>query len=506
MDPPPENNGRISEEPGRELVFFLEGARIFSDFTRESIEKLVHQSEMVDYPGSTTIIAEGETNSRVYFLLHGTISIFRDGEHILDLRRRGDIIGERCIVKNIPCPSTIVAKTAVNLVFIDVSAIRPFSRSCDHSLYNHLCRLFTIIMADKLTLTTRKAKWYEATRKELLAEVFKHQRAREKLRLSEEKYRNLIEMAPEPVAVICDAKIAYANPQALRALGMSRDELIQKPFYELIVPEERQRAMKMYEKRQAGKADATFEDRLISRTNGIRTVKGSAVPIDWEGRPGFLYYFTDITELKDAEQQVRQALTEKETLLQEVHHRVKNNLQVISSLIGMQALRTKDDQSATILEEIQHRIQSMAIAHESLYRSENLIDIPFENYVRRLVETLIQTYGSTDQPITVSYDFDDVTIKLEQAVACGLIVNELITNALKYAFAGKTQGELNISAKNRNPGLTLIIKDDGVGLPESINVLETNTMGFKIIQMFVSQLHAELEIVRENGTAFIISF
>jgi len=214
---------------------------------------------------------------------------------------------------------------------------------------------------------------------------------------------------------------------------------------------------------------------------------------------------TNITERKRAEAQIAASLKEKEVLLKEIHHRVKNNLQVISSLLNLQAVGMKDERILELLRESQNRIRSMALIHERLYRSENLARINFGEYLRSLVGFLARSYNIPQ--VEVKIHVKSISLPVNTAIPCGLIVNELVSNALKYAFPGGLQGQVDVSLelKNETSGV-LTVADNGVGFPQEIDFRSTKTLGLQLINTLTLQINGTIELIRARGTTFSITF
>jgi PAS domain S-box-containing protein len=215
----------------------------------------------------------------------------------------------------------------------------------------------------------------------------------------------------------------------------------------------------------------------------------------------------DITEQKQAEEKVKASLKEKEVLLKEIHHRVKNNLGIVSSLLQMQYRRTQDSQATAILLDSRNRIASIALVHEKLYRSDDLANINFAQYIPDLTTHLFDSYNVSSSNIQLNIQVEDVSLDIETAIPCGLIINELVSNALKYAFPIDCTGKIQVSlSQASNHTLMLIIRDNGVGLPAEFESKKTKTLGMNLIQGLVKQLRGTLEINSQQGTEFKISF
>ena len=215
----------------------------------------------------------------------------------------------------------------------------------------------------------------------------------------------------------------------------------------------------------------------------------------------------EIDERKRAEEQAKNSLKEKDILLREIHHRVKNNMQIISSLLNLQSQYVKDKESLEMFRESRNRILSMAFVHEKLYQSEDLTKIDFDGYIRSIAQHLLRTCSIDPGAVKLNINCSDVLLSVDVAVPCGLIINELISNAFKHAFPEGRKGEITIDfrpdADNR---LALVVSDTGIGLPEDIDISGAKTLGLQLIKDLADQLKGTLEIERDGGTAFRITF
>jgi PAS domain S-box-containing protein len=210
---------------------------------------------------------------------------------------------------------------------------------------------------------------------------------------------------------------------------------------------------------------------------------------------------------KRAEAQIRARLQEKDVLLKEVHHRVKNNMQVISSLLNLQSRRVQDPAVSEMFKESQGRIRSMALVHERLYQSNDLSRIEFSEYLRNLATHLFHSYQADSSRIRLKIDAEEVFLNINTAIPCGLIVNELISNALKHAFPAGRKGQLEIDLHRvAGNGYLLRVRDDGVGFPEGLDFRKTESLGMQIVNTLVDQVDGRLQLYREKGTAFRLEF
>ena len=210
---------------------------------------------------------------------------------------------------------------------------------------------------------------------------------------------------------------------------------------------------------------------------------------------------------KRAEAQIKAQLQEKDVLLKEVHHRVKNNMQVISSLLNLQSRRVRDPDVLEMFRESQRRIRSMALIHERLYQSSDLSHIEFSQYLRNLAIHLFHSYQADSRRIQLRIEAERILLNINTAIPCGLIVNELVSNALKHGFPDGRKGELEICLyKVAQDGYRLRIRDNGVGFPEALDIQKTDTLGMQIVHTLVGQIDGRLELDRREGTAFELRF
>lgn len=214
----------------------------------------------------------------------------------------------------------------------------------------------------------------------------------------------------------------------------------------------------------------------------------------------------DITEKKQSEEKIKQSLKEKEVLLKEVHHRVKNNLQVISSILNLQSSYIKDQNTLNLLKESQNRIKSMAFIHESLYQTKDFTSINFSEYVVNLSKNLVHSYSSYDNDIELRLEIDNVFLNLDLAIPCGLIINELVSNSLKYAFPGNREGEIVVGLHVEGDNLKLTISDNGIGLPKHIDYRNTESLGLQLVVTLVDQLNGTIKLDNKKGTKYTIVF
>lgn len=233
----------------------------------------------------------------------------------------------------------------------------------------------------------------------------------------------------------------------------------------------------------------------------VHAEKNAAGEVDYVGT------VMDVTASVQAQERLRASLQEKEALLKEVHHRVKNNLQLISSLLSLQASRIADPAVAELFSESRNRVRSMALVHENLYRAGNFARIPMRTHVQNLCAHLTRAYGLHSRHVDLTTDIDEVELGLDQAIATGLIINELVSNALKHAFPDERPGRVRVELKLLPGGrCRLAVIDNGVGLPSDRNTQQADTVGLQLVYDLMQQLHARLDLQREGGTTFAIVF
>jgi two-component sensor histidine kinase/CheY-like chemotaxis protein len=213
-------------------------------------------------------------------------------------------------------------------------------------------------------------------------------------------------------------------------------------------------------------------------------------------------------ERKQSEDQIRAALKEKDVLIKEIHHRVKNNLQIISSLLKLQCQHIKDEEILGMFNDSRNRVKTMALIHEKLYRSKDLASIDFKGYTKDLLGDLYRSYGPNTRNIALKKDIEDVSLEVEAAIPCGLIINELVSNALKHAFPDNREGEINIKLCSSDGGkIELTVNDNGIGIPKDIDIKNMESLGLRLVSILVEdQLKGKIKIDRSKGTKFQIEF
>ena len=329
-------------------------------------------------------------------------------------------------------------------------------------------------------------------------------------RQTEKKFQMLFDQMLSGISIhkiICDEnnkpvdyRFLNVNPAFEKSTGLKADKIIGKTVRE-VMPGTEQYWIDNY-----GKVALTGEPMQFE--NYSKELGKYFEVISFQTAPGeFACAFQDITERKLAQERTLESLKEKEILLSEIHHRVKNNLQVIISLLGMQMDYIKDANVVSAVMESMNRIKSMAFIHQRLYRSTDLAHVDLKGYIKVLTDNLVQAYSVSQNQLTINLEIDDIFLRIDAAIPCGLILNELISNAIKHAFTGRDKGEISISlSKNENDILTLIVQDNGGGMGQDIDFDRQKSLGLRLVRLLVNQLRGTVEIDRSNGTKFVINF
>jgi PAS domain S-box-containing protein len=301
--------------------------------------------------------------------------------------------------------------------------------------------------------------------------------------------------------------ILYVNDSFRATFGYEEDELLGQNISVLRSPE--------VELRMLGEIDEFTRKKGWRGSIRGRRKDGSEFPVEVatsivrndQGEPVAIVGVTrDITERVRADERIRASLKEKEVMLKEIHHRVKNNLQVISSLLNLQSAQEQNPAILAALKESQGRVRSMALVHEELYRSSDLADIAMDSYIRKLTANLFFAYQSTPARITLDIKARDVYLPIDAAVPCGLIINELVSNALKHAFKQRDKGLISIRFHHDGSAHVLVVSDDGVGLPKDLDIENTESLGLQLVSTLTKQLRGTIEVTRTQGTSFSMSF
>ncbi len=336
-------------------------------------------------------------------------------------------------------------------------------------------------------------------------DVTKSRQAEDALRKSEEKFRDIFEGSRDAI-FLCNAygRLVDANEAAESLTGRDGEQLNRMTLFDLFGKDSLDEAQAMFSYVMEGES-AAGEARFAKPDGTGPDVEYGAKRM-FIGETPFLHFTArDVSERKHAEDKIRASLAEKEILLKEIHHRVKNNMQIISSLLNLQTDYVEDPQAQDLFIESRNRISSMALVHEELYRSKDLSKVDLKEYVDKLVPRLLYSFGET-KDIDRECSVEDARLTIRQAIPLGLIINELVTNSLKHGFPARESGVVGVSIRIREGNVEVEVFDDGIGLPDDLDLAETQTLGMQLVTGLVSQLYGDLEVIRGGGARFRIVF
>lgn len=345
----------------------------------------------------------------------------------------------------------------------------------------------------------------------IIRDVTERKKTEEMLRQSEEKYRTLIENVNVGVYRATpgvEGQFIDVNQAFVHMLGYNdKKELLELKVADIYVnPQDRHE----FSETIATQGFTKNEELHLKKKDGTPIIISDTATAVYD-KNGTLLYFDgiseDITQRKWAEEQIKASLREKEVLLREIHHRVKNNMQVVSSLLNLQSRYTEDAQLIEAFKESQNRIKSMVLVHEKLYQSRDLASIDFHEYIRSLTRSLFQSYRTAGE-VDLAVNVENVSLGVDAAIPCGLIINELVSNSLKHAFPGNRKGKISISLHQLGEDkIELVVADDGLGIPESINLEDATSLGLRLVTILTKdQLEGTISLNRTRGTEFRITF
>lgn len=347
------------------------------------------------------------------------------------------------------------------------------------------------------------------------------------LRESEDKYRTISEQSLVGIHMIKDGKLVFVNDGWTKITGYTRDDINTWGFEEfgkIIEPTDRDFFLDQIRKKQLGLTDGivpVYDFRFIAKTGETKWVLLHSRSVQFADGRAVVGVVIDITDrkmavqaleaanqkLRSREQELISANRDKEVLLKEIHHRVKNNLQVISSLLKLQLDHVPDRQAAAVIRECQNRIKSIAIVHEKLYQSRSLAEVDIGDYIQSLIGHLFRMFLVDPGSVTMNVVVDKVALHIDQAIPCSLIINELVSNSLKYAFPDNRRGEIRIRLRaDANNLYRLEVGDNGVGFPAKVDFRNTASLGLQLVMTFVEQLDGSIERVPCSGTMFVVTF
>lgn len=324
------------------------------------------------------------------------------------------------------------------------------------------------------------------------------------LRQRESMFSNLFHASPIGIALLDNHReIESINHSFEEIFGYTESEIKGLELDKLIVPEaEYEDAIEL----SASEISKVYSGRRKTKAGDIVDVIVCAVPVIMDGNVIAMYgIYVDITERKRAEEKLKANLREKEVLLAEIHHRVKNNLAVITGLLELQRLNSDNEDAQKILKDSQMRVNSIALVHELLYKSDDFSQVDIKAYMKDIASVISRSLTKENVSVDIQFDLDDIQLEITQAIPCGLILNEVLTNSYKHAFEGRSDGQVTISFKRKNGGITYKICDNGIGLPEE-NSEKDHSLGMTLVKTLGRQLNAETIIKSEGGASFEFRF
>lgn len=347
----------------------------------------------------------------------------------------------------------------------------------------------------------------------IVRDISERKQVQDALRESEDRYRALFNHASDYIFIVDPLQedsplILDVNEYACIKHGYTRDELIGKP-YSIVNDKDTEEEITDKAQRILAGEILNFESVHIRKDGYKFPVEVSARLIKVKEKPIMISIVRDITERKQAEEQIKTALKEKEILLKEIHHRVKNNLQIISSLLSLQSRYNEDKRTVEVFRNSQERIRAMAIAHEKLYQSKDLAQIDFCDYISSLITYLFESYSLKASQVELKTRIENIFINLETAIPLGLIVNELVSNSLKHAFPGDKKGIIHVAlskCEDERYDYTMVIGDNGVGLAQGTDLQYSGSLGMVLVESLIKQLHGIMKLETSNGMCFTIKF
>jgi PAS domain S-box-containing protein len=344
----------------------------------------------------------------------------------------------------------------------------------------------------------------------LVLDVTDRERAEEALRESESRLHTLANAMPQLAWIAqADGHIFWYNQRWYDYTGTTPEQMEGWGWQDVHDPEVLPKVLAEWRNSLATGQPFEMEHPLRGTDGCFRQFLTRSYPLkDGEGR--VTQWFgtnTDVTELKQAEERIQASLREKEVLLKEIHHRVKNNLQVISSLVDLQADALDNPDLRVLFEDVRDRVRSMALVHEKLYQSESLARVEFSEYAQTLLDYLWRAHGGSAGTIRLTLDLEPASFSVEKAVPCGLILNELAVNALKHAFKGRTDGEVTVSLHlGPESEVSLGVSDNGVGFASDVDWQQAPSLGLRLVRILAKQLKGTVKMSTNNGTEFRITF
>ncbi len=328
-----------------------------------------------------------------------------------------------------------------------------------------------------------------------------------KLSESEERFRILIENSADGIILLDKrSKVMFVSPSVTSIIGYQPEELMNTSILSLLHESEARKYAFTFGRLvvESGRRENLL-GRFRHKNGEWVYIEGMVTNLlDNSNVKALVANFRNVTDRMNADERLRRSLQEKEILLKEVHHRVKNNMQVISSLLNLQSASLKNERTLSMFRESQNRVKSMALVHEILYQSQDIASVNFSLYVKQMSASLQKSFGARARDITVKVKVPNIVLDIDEAIPCGLIVNELISNSIKYAFPKRSDGLIAVELKRKKNSLVLTVRDNGVGLPAKAE--RSQSLGLTLVRALSEQLKGELTVSVDRGTIFTVEF
>ena len=363
--------------------------------------------------------------------------------------------------------------------------------------------LFLAIIRQILSLRENRELYSDAKK-----EIATRKKIEKALKQSESHYKSIFENTGTATLIIEDDNtISMVNSEFEMLSGFKKEEIEGKMSWTQFIAKDDLERMKTYHKLRRTEPDVVprnYEFKFIDRKKNMKNIflTVSIIPDTKKS----LVSLMDITTRKESEKKLKSSLKEKEMLLREIHHRVKNNLQIISSLLSLQSRYVKDENDLEIFKESQNRVKSISYIHEYLYQSRKMSKINVLDYIRRVTTDLIYAYNLDPERVHIRIEIEKIDLNIETATPLGLIVTELVSNSIKHAFPHNQKGEIIVSLSCDNDEFLLTVSDNGVGIPEDFDIEKTETLGLKLVNTLVKQIDGVVELDKTKGTNFKIKF
>jgi PAS domain S-box-containing protein len=344
---------------------------------------------------------------------------------------------------------------------------------------------------------------------EQIAIAIDKKKSEEALRNSEKKFRKIFELSPATIVLLNnEGTVIEVNDRFEKILDYDKEVMLGKKVHNLsfLTSEAKEKVIKAFNDRMSGEEVPSYEIEFIKRDGerGSAMVSGTQI-YDEMGKIMYgLAVISDITELKKTQDELKSLLSEKDILIKEIHHRVKNNLQIVSSILNIQAHSLKNEDIIDSFKKSHDRISSIALVHEKLYNFANLSRINFKEYINELANSIYNAFKESLGEVKLKTDIEDITIDINKAIPISLIINELLINSMKYAFPNQKSGRIYLNLKKEEDFLEIIIGDDGIGLPDTIDIHNPETIGLDIVNILVEQIDGSIELNNNNGTEFLM--